>query len=321
MEIESFEAEIPSQRTNEFSSLEECEEALLQCGIQMRSRQSSRGTYRSSLSVRGVGTSIIGSGRYNTGLTMTTAAPPQMAMILFPCFSQGRFVSHGKECDGTSLLVIPADTEADILLAGLSGSDGITIPQASLTAMTEVLCIAPDEINHQEAKVVHGNSTSLAFLRSKLLHLKNAPGFEPSKEDFNWLITGILDWTEEALTSPREESFRFNGTRKRIAKRTQAYLEENYRGTVRLDDLCRISGSSIRTLQRSFQEHFCQNISDYLLTLRLDEAYRKLYTSDAIETSVSKIALDNGFTHLGRFSTKFHKHFGISAKDLLKRKG
>lgn len=319
MEVESFKAELPSQIKSEFSSLEECEQALLQSGIQMRSMQPSGGSYRSSLSVRSVGTSIIGSGRYNTDLTLTTGPPPQMAMILFPCFSQGRFISHGKECGGTSLLFIPADTEADILLAGLSGSDGIIIPQASVAAMTEDLCITPDEINHQEAKVVNGNSTSLAFLRSKLLHLKNDPEVEPSNEDFNWLVTGILDWTEESLTGAREESFRFNGTRKRIAKRAQAYLEENYCGTILLDDLCRVSGSSIRTLQRSFQEHFCQSISDYLLTLRLDKTYRKLYTSDAIETSVTKTASENGFTHLGRFSTKSHKHFGISAKDLLKR--
>ena len=53
-------------------------------------------------------------------------------------------------------------------------------------------------------------------------------------------------------------------------------------------------------------------ITDYLNTVRLDSVHRELAAAHPSQDSVTKIALQHGFTHLGRFSVKFREHFGES---------
>jgi AraC-like DNA-binding protein len=87
------------------------------------------------------------------------------------------------------------------------------------------------------------------------------------------------------------ERFRVNGAQRSVAKRAQEFIEEHYWDSVRLEDLCRVTGVGIRTLQRSFREYFDLTISEYLKALR------------------------HGFGHLGRFSLEFRDRFGESPRE------
>jgi AraC-like DNA-binding protein len=50
----------------------------------------------------------------------------------------------------------------------------------------------------------------------------------------------------------------------------------------------------------------------YLKTVRLNAAYRSLDASHTGHSTVAAIALQHGFTHLGRFSVAFRERFGES---------
>jgi len=108
-----------------------------------------------------------------------------------------------------------------------------------------------------------------------------------------------------------------SAARIRVAKLVQVYIEEHYGEAVHIEDLCRVSGVGARTVQRSFREYFDLTVSNYLKTVRLDSARRQLAAAHQEEATVTRIAMDNGCTHLGRFSVEFNRRFGQSPKQTL----
>ncbi len=108
----------------------------------------------------------------------------------------------------------------------------------------------------------------------------------------------------------RSDHFTANGARTRVAKLAQEFIEAHYYDAIHLEDLCRVTGVGIRTLQRDFREYFDLTITDYLKAVRLDATHRELAAARPSEDSVSAIALRHGFTHFGRFSGEFRARFG-----------
>lgn len=75
-------------------------------------------------------------------------------------------------------------------------------------------------------------------------------------------------------------------------------------------DLCAVSGMNVRTLTRAFRRRHAQSPMAFVRERRLDEVRRRLLAGDREKTSVSNVALDHGFAHLGRFSADYRKAFG-----------
>jgi AraC family ethanolamine operon transcriptional activator len=99
-----------------------------------------------------------------------------------------------------------------------------------------------------------------------------------------------------------------------IARRAQTFIEEHLDEPIRMEDLCANAGVGLRTLQRSFASYFQINPTAYIKARRLNSARRDLLSADSSRSSVTRIALDNGFSHLGRFSVEYHMHFGETAR-------
>jgi len=102
-----------------------------------------------------------------------------------------------------------------------------------------------------------------------------------------------------------------------VARLAREYIEARYSEAIHVEDLCRVTGVGVRTLQRCFREHFGLTVSIYLKTVRLDSARRELLAADRSDTSVTRIAMQNGCTHLGRFSVEFHERFGQTPRQTL----
>jgi AraC-like DNA-binding protein len=95
-----------------------------------------------------------------------------------------------------------------------------------------------------------------------------------------------------------------------VARRARAFIDGHYREHIRMKDLCHETGLSIRTVQRCFRQHFGVTVTSYLKAVRLDAAHCDLVTANPSRDTVTKIALRNGCSHLGRFSSEFRERFG-----------
>lgn len=90
----------------------------------------------------------------------------------------------------------------------------------------------------------------------------------------------------------------------------EAFLDGHCHQALTLADICSAVGVRPRTLQASFMRQHGISPMNFLQGLRLEKARATLLASDRHETSVSEVALEWGFRHLGRFSGHYLRRFG-----------
>ena len=78
--------------------------------------------------------------------------------------------------------------------------------------------------------------------------------------------------------------------------------------------LARLSGISMRTLQRYFRDRYECTVSSWLRELRLERGRRKLLE----EESVKKVAFDLGYKQPSHFTRDFKERFGVPPRSFLR---
>jgi len=124
---------------------------------------------------------------------------------------------------------------------------------------------------------------------------------------------------ERASRNRTPRALPFDGARAGVARRARAFIDGHFDEPVRMEDLCRATGVGARTLQRCFRQCFGVSVTSYLKAARLDAAYRDLIAAHPSRDSVTAIALRNGCSHLGRFSSEFRERFGQLPRETLRK--
>jgi len=312
---EAFIAGLPFERTLEFHSPEDLEATLLAAGVNQPTRQLSEGDFRAHLAVTETDYAALFSDRYSTALSLYLEPPESMVSFLFPRSASGTFFVNGVDIGNDRLLAFPVRTGTDISGPGPIGSDCISIDDGKFWAIADAVC--PGLERHEEVVIIPGDPKSLHAMRDRLAELVAAPEPGPFSEDVSQLIADILVWIADGHDAWPTESAVTTEARVRVAKRAQDYIEAHYREAVHIEDLCRVTSVGARTLQRCFREYFHLTVSNYLKVVRLDSARRELAAADRTSTSVTTIAMQNGWNHLGRFSVDYREHFGESPRETL----
>ena len=95
----------------------------------------------------------------------------------------------------------------------------------------------------------------------------------------------------------------------KLSAEVKAYIHDHARSLPTIADLSRFAGVSARTLQQRFRESEGCGPIEYLRRVRLEGARHEMKTAEPGRT-VSEIATDWGFFHLGRFSAEYKIAFG-----------
>lgn len=85
-----------------------------------------------------------------------------------------------------------------------------------------------------------------------------------------------------------------------------------------IEQIARECGLSLRALEKNFLLHFGCTPTGFLRNIRMDRAHQRLGDPARTE-SVTDIALESGFFHLGRFAAAYRKKFGESPSDTLRQ--
>ncbi|MBV1789115.1 AraC family transcriptional regulator [Marinobacterium sp. D7] len=91
--------------------------------------------------------------------------------------------------------------------------------------------------------------------------------------------------------------------------KTIDYIRSNAKNDIHIEDIEWISGVSRNKLYSDFKSHFGEPPTAYLKRVRL-EGVRDDIIKYCGHESISTLALNWGFNHLGRFSTEYKKLFG-----------
>ena len=312
MNYEEFISDLPLEDTIVFNSAEENEETMQRLGVNQQIRQLGKGDFQAHMAVRSFDQLELFADRFSTAVSLYLEPPEGMVGFLLPRSVSGRFISSGENTANTKMLYLPTGSGTDIVAPELSGSEAISIPEERFIEMYEALC--PTSNRPEELSVIEGDTLQLNKLRKAVLTLVAHPELDPGCEKITNLIAQIIALTSDSSNHWGSECFTVKSERTRIAKRTQEYIEENFRNSICMADLCRVTGAGLRTLQRCFKEYFELTITDYMKTVRLNSAHHELLDTHHSQDTVSNIAFRNGFSHIGRFSVEYHERFDETPK-------
>jgi AraC-like DNA-binding protein len=98
----------------------------------------------------------------------------------------------------------------------------------------------------------------------------------------------------------------------------EEYIEANAQEPISIGELAGVAGVSAKSLFAAFRRHRGYSPMSYLKSIRLTQA-REALTHAGPGTNVTGVALDSGFTCLGRFSVAYKLKFGESPSETLRR--
>lgn len=114
----------------------------------------------------------------------------------------------------------------------------------------------------------------------------------------------------------------YSGRAERLPRALRAardHLAGNAGEPLDLAGLASRSGIGIRALQLGFRRHFGVSISQMLLDMRLAGLHARLAQAPP-DVSITDIAFDLGFTHLGRMAGAYREKFGETPSATLRRR-
>ena len=122
------------------------------------------------------------------------------------------------------------------------------------------------------------------------------------------LIGGLL--TVQANTSVSIASENPSSSISRAVRMAVGLLEARPSHAWKVAELATEVGVSTRTLQEGFQRDLDTTPLEYWRRTRLQRAYTDLLAADPAAVSVTEVAAQWGFFHLGRFSQAYRAQFG-----------
>jgi AraC family ethanolamine operon transcriptional activator len=96
----------------------------------------------------------------------------------------------------------------------------------------------------------------------------------------------------------------------RLASAAMALVEQNPGSLLEAGDVATSLGVSRRALNYAFRETLGNSTYKYMLANRLNTAKRDLRANSTQSMTVTEVATNNDFYHLGRFAAQYHRLFG-----------
>ncbi|BCG24780.1 transcriptional regulator [Pseudomonas tohonis] len=111
------------------------------------------------------------------------------------------------------------------------------------------------------------------------------------------------------------------GTQAASFERIAEHIERNLKQDISSEELAAQAQMSLRSLYALFERHAGTTPRNYIRLKKLERIHACLGDPDCCVRSITELALDYGFLHLGRFSENYKAQFGELPSDTLRRRG
>lgn len=150
------------------------------------------------------------------------------------------------------------------------------------------------------------NIDHFLLLRSKY---KGLTGLQVWSDDYESFLIKALLLSQENNYSALLSSL-CNQQEPEYLRKVRNYIQQYAHEEIRIEDLQRLAGVSKSKLYDEFQQYYGTSPLSFLRKYRLQQIHKSLSTSTNKHFSISKLAFDWGFNHLGRFSQEYRDEFG-----------
>lgn len=201
---------------------------------------------------------------------------------------------------------IEADTQwmsmqmqrSDLELLGMNHSDHeINVYQTRNASLNHF----NDTIRTLIATLQHSNKETLSYIGTNMLynHLIAETAYVIS-ENHNSMCLGRNDYLK-------------------YAKIISQYLYDNPTDIIQINNLCRVTGIKIHTLERVCHRAFDMPPKTLIKLHRLNAIHKVLKNSTLQTVNIARLAMEHGFLHVGRFAGEYKKLFGQSPSQTLRK--
>ena len=283
--------------------------------INVELHQQVRGRMDASLGMRRARSASFYYSEINLAFTAHLIPPEKCVSLLALDSPRGLIRANGRVQERGGLLVIPQGKDADFIAPGATSSDSATIASRRFFEIADA--ISPGLQSFERPTIVRGEPASLDWLRKRTRTLVREPCLGPDDACFDNVVAewfALLGQSEAKMERHHSPASRH---RARIARQARAYFADNYARPIRMEDVCGDVGVGLRTLQRCFMDYFQMSPFQFLKVLRYNKARHALLEHDPTTSSVTRIAMDSGFRHFGRFATEYRDLFGERPRDTL----
>ena len=274
-------------------------------------RQITPGPLRLQIAGRLIGDVALFREFYGQRIASATQTPDDTVSILV-ALSAEEFRVSGHTGNQDTFVIVPPGTAVNIGAPG--GGDGVTIDipktmfQEFLHAVAGLDSASPAE---QIASFRPGRRRLAPLHQLCKEFLSTADYRRPEHGDDARIVTHLCKLLRNPASRPIGGDPHRRISKDRVVRRAKDYIHAHLDDGIRVPDLSRYSAVSLRTLERTFQQEIGVTPNQYVQAARLHEARHELRNEDAVHHRVADIALKCGFTHMGRFSQQYHRHFGV----------
>jgi AraC-like DNA-binding protein len=103
----------------------------------------------------------------------------------------------------------------------------------------------------------------------------------------------------------------------RVVRNAESLFEDRLADPPSIAELCKAANVGATTLHLCFHEVYGVSPIAYLQAKRITQARCAILASERAPSSVKDVALSLGFTHSGRFASRYRSHFGEFPSDTL----
>lgn len=161
--------------------------------------------------------------------------------------------------------------------------------------------------DHPEEVVVSIRDSILNVLANNKLITKQSVKEIHFKQAQPYLLSLLLTLIDNSFTSLLQ--LNPNKTLPLVVRQARRFMLENIGEVITLDDLCRASNASKRTLIYQFKKHTENTPVAYLLGLRLDRLREEIKQGNASH-NILEMAIKLGLNHPGRLAKHYRVRFG-----------
>jgi len=223
------------------------------------------------------------------------------------------------------LISFPSNDDFDFVSHPGFAGDTLSAPESRIRQVAETLGL-PDPLDGVEVGRVltHCDPRRINLLRRRLDRI-HALGFDPGgacstapivvDAEFSVIAALVEILTSENRTGQQVPEPRL---RSRALSRALSYIDDHAAEAPTIEEICRASGVSWRTLNYAFRDQFDLTPKQYLQTVRLQQVRLDLLKTPA-DTTIVEISAKRGFWHMGQFAKVYRRQFGELPSETARR--
>lgn len=257
---------------------------------------------------------------YDLGVTET------YYLIQFADTGAIEYVNGGEVCDVTPRCGMVTSPTRPLRIHYTDRSRGIIV-KIRKSALERHLCALTGVPTAKPLIFSAGIAADSAFsarYKRLLRYMLSELDSEQRLHDSPLLVANLEDTLMTALLTgqPHNYTERFENpapsAAERHVDRVEAYAREHASEPLTVEDFVALTGVSGRSLYRAFQQQRGYSPMAFVRSVRFQLAHERLSRGEP-GTTVTGIALECGFDHLGRFSRDYGRRYAESPSETLKR--